>query len=245
MCAVLHKGISIDNSIVKSGKYIVQRSESLRRFTFGCFVVSANQFAAMLSFMVPELIDAGRAEQRHEQELERQQMRHKQTKQNGPSHPPPYSTSYGSDMVQRFSDAVEAKDTLEVKKLLDLRPLSFDIDATNVEGQVPLSLAVQKEDEDMIKLLLANGAVPTRRDWQGKKAINYANDNDKILKLLLQPPAVDIQPEAKIPPNEVEKPYSAAWPCVNDSEQPICQEFSAFVLKSHNSKKQRNSQMTV
>lgn len=80
--------------------------------------------------------------------------------------------------------AIDVQDGKLIKQLLDARPKDFDVDGMDEQGYVPLSLAVVHGDDIVIGLLLANGAVPTRRDSKGKRAFDYADSNEVLLQLL-------------------------------------------------------------
>jgi ankyrin repeat protein len=192
---------------------------------------------------------------RNEESVAERKQRCQQRLNERDAPPPGYSeratpVQVKRDFLKNLSAAIEKGDNLATKRLLDARPGDSDIDALDSQAQVPLSLAVQKGNEVAIRLLLANGAVPTRRDGRGQRAIDYAENaentgKDEILKLLLQPPAVGTQPETKLPSQEVEKPAPALWPDVDTSRQELCRKSSAFVLTYRDAKIQRNYEMTV
>jgi hypothetical protein len=149
-----------------------------------------------------------------------------------------------SEFLDQLSAAIKKTDHSDIKRLLAVKPCDFDIDAFDSLGQVALSLAADRGDEITVKLLLANGSVPTRKNVSGKRAIDYAK-NDKIRELLRQPPAIETQVKTHLSTDGRDDKFSTHWPSVDVRTKDLCQKSSAFVMKYQDGKKQRYFEVTV
>lgn len=172
---------------------------------------------------------------RREQEFERSQEYASQHAY--PSRPTPQKVQ--QELRQKLFTGIEDRDELLIKSVLAKRPGDFDIDKIDHRGQVPLCVAVEKAYTVAIGLLLANGAVPTRRNGSGMQAIDYAKTSE-VLEQLLQPPEVKRQSTPTLPSDEV-----SSWPRVDAGKQALCRNSFAFTMTYGGKRVKRRYQRSV
>jgi len=80
----------------------------------------------------------------------------------------------------RFSHRIK-----NIFDLLIVRGLSVN-NRDHVSGQTALHLAIENNSEQLIKLLLKNGADPEINDHQGQTAISLADENESSIVELLK-----------------------------------------------------------
>lgn len=94
----------------------------------------------------------------------------------------------------KFTSAVSGGDTSTAQSMLNQG--EADVNKNMAGGRTPIFYAVINDHDDMVRLLMDNGAKVDFRDDEGRSPLMYAveNDNDDMVRLLMEKGAkVDIQ----------------------------------------------------